>query len=202
MNKAVSIILATLMLLSTVACGQVDNNTADSNPEIEETETAAEPSNPNDTPSSEVSAEEVKTFPLEYGKTVETLNDSLEAVGIVLQDPKVSTDDTTEMGKHTAYTFSLGSGASLCIYASDSTQHVLNFTVLTIGSEIDSQTLNNVWYLIGCLEGGLAGDEAERVDAELNMGGSEDTFAMSSTDLAEFMYMMQSGSLVFMVTPA
>ena len=202
MKKAVSLILAALMLLSTAACGQVSDQTVTSEPEIHETETAAEPSNPNDAPSGEVSAEEVKTFPLEYRKTVETLNDSLEAIGLVLQDPKVSTDDTTEMGKHTAYTFSFGSGASLCIYVSDSAQRVLNFTVLTIGSEIDSQTLNNVWYLIGCLEGGLAGDEAERVDAELNMGGSEDTFAMSSTDLAEFMYMMQDGSLVFMVTPA
>lgn len=146
---------------------------------------------------------DIKEFPINVDETISNLNESLEGVGIVLENPIVTSGDSTELGKHTAYTYSLGKGASLCIYVSDNTENILNFTVLTVASEIDGDALNKAGYVIGCLEGGLAGEEASRVDAELNMQDlSEDTFATSSTDSADFLYMVQDGSLVFMVTPA
>lgn len=200
MKKILAAVLVVFMLLLMVACSSNIQAEDDTSKESEYAEASSETYNK---PEEEKTEAVVKEFPLEFEKTVESLNESMESTGITLADPKTSPGESSDMGKHIAYTYSLGPGASLCIYASESTQHVLNFTVLTVASEIDSATLYNVCFLIGCLEGGLAGEEASRVDAELNMQDlSEDTFATSSTDSADFLYMVQDGSLVFMVTPA
>ena len=202
MKKSFAAVFIALMLLFMAECASNGQN-EDSTASEKETEEVAAPSVSPSESTEENPAEEVKEFPLKLEKTVESLNDSLESIGVTLADPKVSPGESSDMGKHVAYTYSLGSGASLCIYVSESTQHILNFTVLTVASETDNQTLFNVGYLIGCLESGLAGDEAARVDEELNMQGLEvEAFATSSTDSADFLYMVQAGSLVFMVTPA
>lgn len=144
-----------------------------------------------------------KEFSLALEGTVDSLNESLESYGITLGNPAVSKGNTNELGKYTAYTYGIGPGASLVLYVSDSTENILNFTVLTISSVVTDESLNNTKRLIECLERGLAGDDADKVEQDLGLSNvTDDTFAVSSADIAEFMYIVQSGSLTFMATPA
>lgn len=154
-------------------------------------------------PVSAIVASNVKEFPLSLDETIEGLNETLSAKGYAkLSAPIVAPGNTEALGQHTAFTYSLGAGASFVLYVSDSTEKILNFTVLTIASEISTDTMNYVQFLMGSLEDGIAGDAATTIDSELNLSNtSEDAFAMASTDFAQFMYMIQDGSLVFTITP-
>lgn len=146
---------------------------------------------------------EVKQFPLIFEETIESLNVSLADDGIKLSDPIVSPGDTSELGKHTAYTYTLGDGASLVLYASDATDHVLNMTVMTVYSEIDDTSMDHVSAVIDCLLQGLAGDAYTDICEELGITNtSDDTYASASNGQIDFMYMVQGGSIVFMATPA
>lgn len=155
-------------------------------------------------PVSAIVASNVKEFPLKHDETIDSLNETLSARGYAkLSAPIVAPGNTEALGQHTAFTYSLGAGASFVLYVNDSTENILNFTVLTIATEISTDTMNYVQLLIGSLEGGIAGDDATTIDSELNLSNtSEDAFTMASTDFAEFMYMVQDGSLVFTITPA
>lgn len=200
-KKLSSLVISIILGLSLAACG--GNPTA---PTV----------SPSATPSITVTAPQasetlpinnsgIKEFPLAYDGTVSSLNDSLSASGYAqLSNPKVSPGETKELGIHTAYTYSLGTGAALVLYVSDSTGNVLNFSVLTIASEITDETADTTAFLIGCLEGGLAGEDSERIASELNINMdnlTEDTLTTASTELADFLYIVQDGSLVFMATP-
>lgn len=201
MKKLLCMFLAVFLSACLSACGG-----SHSQPDAQDVETKnleqASQNIENDVSSSSEAVSDVKEFPFELDKTVSSLNESLSSKGLFLEEPVISPGESAEMGDHTAYTYSLGPGASLVLYVADSTWNILNFTVLTVASEIDENTLNNVGYIIGCLEGGIAGDEAYRVDEELGLDNiTDDTFATSSTDLAEFLYMVQDGSLIFMITP-
>ena len=115
MKKSFAAVFIALMLLFMAACASNGQN-EDSTASEKETEEVAAPSVSPSESTEENPAEEVKEFPLKLEKTVESLNDSLESIGVTLADPKVSPGESSDMGKHVAYTYSLGSGASLALW--------------------------------------------------------------------------------------
>lgn len=203
-RKALALTIALMLGVSTLsACGDPATQPTATPSQVPETTVSAEPSTG---ASSEPSydAATVKEFPLPADGTIDSLNETLAASGYPeLSSPKSSPGETTELGVHTAYTYSLGDGSAFVLYVSDATENILNFTVLTVASTITSETMEYTQFLMGCLVGGLSGDEAVRISGELGVSNvTDDTFAMASTDLAEFMYMVQDSSLTLMITPA
>ena len=147
---------------------------------------------------------DIREFALSADDFTASLNEALSNSGYAeLTDPKSTPSENKEFGVHTAYTYSLGTGASLVLYVGDASGNILNFSVLTIASEVTADSLFNAQLIMGCLLGITAGDDAEAVSEELSLTEVDaDTFATASAPGAEYLYMVQDGSIVFMISPA
>lgn len=156
----------------------------------------------------------IREFGMSVNDLIDKLNHSLAdahtsgslPTEVSLSDPDITEDKTDSLGYHEAYSYKIGPGASIVVYAAVAATpgdgYIRNITVMTMTPDIDQEVLNTVGYIVGALEGGLAGDEAESVDAELNkVPFPNDSFATYTTAQAEFMQMVQDKCIVFSVTP-
>lgn len=218
MKRALALALATALSLSLLTgCGNKLAAGSSSSSTSQSASSGKQDENeqlPLDSGSAQTPEATIKEFSMSVNDLIGKLNNSLEdahtsgalAAEVVLSDPDITEDKTDSLGYHEAYSYKIGPGASIVVYAAIAATpgdgYIRNITVMTMTPDIDQSTLETVGYIVGALEGGLAGDEAESVDTELNkVPFPNDSFAMYTTAQAEFMQVVQDKCLVFSVTP-
>lgn len=216
MKRTLALALATALSLSLLTgCGNKPAAGSSSSSTPQSASSGKQDENkPLDSGSAQSPDANIKEFSMSVNDLIGKLNNSLAdahtsgslPTEVSLSDPDITEDNTDSLGYHEAYSYKIGPGASIVVYAAVASTpgdgYIRNITVMTMTPDIDQAVLSAVGYIVGALEGGLAGDEAESVDAELNkVPFPNDSFATYVTAQAEFMQMVQDKCLVFSVTP-